>query len=125
MNYLLDTHIFLWSIGAPERLSREASDAIQDRRHAVFVSAVTAVEISIKSALGKLEVPSDLEAEFAIRGFSHLPLQYRHGVVMAGLPGHHQDPFDRMLIAQAMEEGLTVITHDKKFESYPISVLWT
>jgi len=125
MNYLLDTHVFLWSVGSAGRLSGEASKAIQERRHTIFVSAVTAVEISIKSALGKLEAPDDLEDELQIRGFSHLPLHYRHGAAMGSLPGHHQDPFDRMLIAQAIEEGLTIITHDRKFAQYPVGVLWT
>jgi len=125
MNYLLDTHVFLWSIGASDRLSREAVEAICDPRHGVFVSAVTAVEIAIKSALGKLEAPADLEDEIVLRGFSHMPFRFDHGAALRTMPLHHQDPFDRMLIAQAMLEGLTIITHDQKIERYPVEVMWT
>jgi len=98
---------------------------IRDRNNAIFVSAVSAVEIAIKAALGKLEAPSDLEEEIPIRGYSHLPLRYAHGAAMRSLPMHHQDPFDRMLIAQARLEGLTIISHDRKFESYPVALLRT
>ncbi len=125
MNYLLDTHVFLWALGDAGKLSHKAAAAIRDPRHAIFVSAVTAIEVAIKSALGKLEAPADLEDEIRLRGFNHLPLQFRHGVALATLPSNHQDPFDRLIIAQAMQERLTIITHDRKFEHYPVRVLWT
>ena len=125
MNYLLDTHVFLWVLGDSERLDEKVAAAIQDTRHAVFVSAVTSVEIAIKSALGKLEAPEDLEDEIGFRGLSHLPLRYRHGASLRALPTYHQDPFDRMLIAQAMIEELTIITHNRNFKHYPVDVLWT
>ena len=125
MNLLLDTHVFLWALGQPDRLSAEASAAIRNRNNAVFVSAVTSVEIAIKAAIGKLKAPIDLEDEVALRGFSHLPLSFRHGTALRNLPQHHQDPFDRMLIVQAISEGLTLITHDRKFEAYSVEVLWT
>lgn len=125
MNFLLDTHVFLWVLGDPSRLRKEAAGAIQSRRNAVFVSAVTSVEIAIKTALGKLEAPTDLEDEIALRGFSHLPLRFQHGAGLRTLEAHHQDPFDRVLIVQALSDGLTLITHDRKFEKYPVEVLWT
>jgi PIN domain nuclease of toxin-antitoxin system len=125
MNYLLDTHVFLWALGDFEKLKPKVAKVIRDTRHGVFVSAVTSMEIAIKSALGKLEAPDDLEDEIGLRGFSHLPLQFRHGTVLRSLPMHHQDPFDRMLISQALQEGLTIITHDQKFGRYPVEVLWT
>lgn len=125
MNYLLDTHVFLWALGNVGKLKPGAAKVIRDTRHGVFVSAVTSMEIAIKSALGKLEAPADLEEEIELRGFSHLPLQFRHGTVLRSLPVHHQDPFDRMIISQAMQEGLTIITHDRKFEKYAVKVLWT
>jgi PIN domain nuclease of toxin-antitoxin system len=125
MNYLLDTHVFLWALGDFEKLKPKVAKVIRDTRHGVFVSAVTSMEIAIKSALGKLEAPDDLEDEIGQRGFSHLPLQFRHGTVLRSLPMHHQDPFDRMLISQALQEGLTIITHDQKFGRYPVEVLWT
>ncbi len=125
MNYLLDTHVFLWMLADPGRLGREAAAAIRDPRHAVFVSAVTSVEIAIKRSLGKLDAPGDLAGEIAPRGLRELPLRYLHGQRMAALPPHHQDPFDRMLLAQAIEEKLTLITHDRKMEPYPVRILWT
>jgi PIN domain nuclease of toxin-antitoxin system len=125
MNYLLDTHVFLWALGDFKKLKPKVAKIIRDTRHGVFVSAVTSVEIAIKSALGKLEAPDDLEDEIGLRGFSHLPLQFRHGTVLRSLPMYHQDPFDRMLISQALQEGLTIITHDQKFGRYPVEVLWT
>lgn len=123
MNYLLDTHVFLWVLADPGRLSKKALAAIRNPNHAVFISAVTSVEISIKQALGKLEAPEGLEDEIGHRGFQHLPLSYRHGTRMRNLPPYHQDPFDRMLIAQAMEESLTLISHDRKMEKYPVNLL--
>lgn len=125
MNFLLDTHVFLWTLGEANRLDPKAACAIQDTNHSVFVSAATSIEIAIKSALGKLEAPNDLEDEVGLRGFSHLPVRFRHGAALRSLPVHHQDPFDRMLIAQAILEGLTIITHDRKFEAYPVEILWT
>jgi PIN domain nuclease of toxin-antitoxin system len=118
MNYLLDTHVFLWMLSAPDKLSEAAVKVIEDPRHMVFVSAVSAVEISIKSALGKLDAPSGLEGEIGSRGLQELPLTYRHGERLADLPGHHQDPFDRMLIAQALTEKLILITRDEKMRLY-------
>lgn len=125
MNLLLDTHIFLWVLGEPQRLRAEVAAAIINRNNAVFVSAVTSVEIAIKAALGKLQAPEDIEDEIALRGFSHLPLHFKHGAALRRLPPHHQDPFDRMLIVQALSEGLTLITHDQKFKAYPVELIWT
>lgn len=123
MNYLLDTHIFLWVLSNPEKLSKKAAAAIQNPAHSVFVSAVTSVEITIKQSLGKLHAPKSLEAEIETRGFQHLPFTYRHGERMRALPPHHQDPFDRMLLAQTLEESLTLITHDKKMRQYPVKLM--
>jgi len=123
MNYLLDTHVFLWVLSDPGRISKKAMTAIRNPDHAVFVSAVSSVEISIKQALGKLEVPAGLETEIEARGFQNLPLSYRHGTRMRDLPQYHHDPFDRMLLAQALEESLTLITHDRKMQRYPVKLL--
>jgi len=125
MNYLLDTHVFLWMLGEPSRLTAAAAQAICNPDHTVCVSAVTAVEISIKRTLGKLSAPDHLSAEIAARGLVELPLKYAHGEQMHQLPLHHQDPFDRMLVAQAIQEGLTLITHDRKLEPYGAKILWT
>jgi PIN domain nuclease of toxin-antitoxin system len=125
MNCLLDTHVLLWVFGEPERLSPAARQAIQNPDHTVYVSAVSAVEISIKTALGKLEAPAELSREIVQRGFTELPLKYTHGEAMRCLANHHADPFDRMLIAQAAVENLVVITRDEKFRSYPIKIIRT
>ncbi len=98
---------------------------IRNPDRAVFVSAVSAVEIAIKTALHKLEAPENLLGEIGPRGLRELPLSYAHGERLRSLPTHHADPFDSMLLAQAMEEKLTVITHDRKFELYPVKILWT
>ncbi|HEY5705583.1 MAG TPA: type II toxin-antitoxin system VapC family toxin [Terrimicrobiaceae bacterium] len=124
MNYLLDTHVFLWMLGEPGRLGSEAAEAIRNPNRTVFVSAVASVEISIKRALGKLDAPAGLAAEIPARGLQELPLRYSHGERMASLPFHHHDPFDRMLIAQAIEEQLTLITRDRKMQPYPVKILW-
>ena len=86
---------------------------------------ITAVEIAIKTAIGKLEAPESLWSEIHARGLRELPLRYVHGERLRALPLHHSDPFDRLLIAQAEEENLTIITHDKKFAAYEAKVLWT
>jgi len=125
MNCLLDTHVFLWMIGDPERLSPEAREVIRNPEHIVRVSAVSAVEIAIKRSLGKLTAPAGLAREIGRRGLLELPFQYVHGERMQDLPPHHQDPFDRMLVAQALHENLTLITHDRKFAPYRAKILWT
>ena len=125
MNYLLDTHIFLWMLADPARINEKARKIIQNPNRSVYVSAVTAVEIAIKKKLGKLDAPDGLVSEIRCRGLLELPLRYKHGEAMQNLPDHDSDPFDRMLIAQAQCEGFTIITHDGKFENYPVAVLWT
>lgn len=125
MNCLLDTHVFLWMLAKPESLSAKASEVIQNPNNTIFVSAITSVEIAIKSALGKLEAPTNLGDEIPLRGLTELPFRYAHGERMRELPPHHADPFDRMLIAQAMTEDLVLVTHDRKMEPYSLKILWT
>ena len=125
MNYLLDTHVFLWMLSAPDRLSREAADLIRNPNNSVHVSAVTAFEIAIKQSLGKLKVRTHLYEELGARGLVELPFSYTHGEHIRKLPKHHSDPFDRMLIAQAIIEGFILVTHDRKFRDYPVKIVWT
>lgn len=125
MNYLLDTHVFLWMLADPKRLTVDAKKAIRHPHYSVFVSAVTAVEISIKKGLGKLDAPENLEEEIESRGLQHLPLHFRHGAILETLPNRHEDPFDRLLVAQAICEDLILVSHDRKLEPYPVRVLWT
>ncbi len=123
MNLLLDTHVVLWALAEPERLSAEARSAIEDGRDAVFVSAASAWEIGIKRALGKLMAPDQLVEALAAAGFQPLPITVEHATTAGALPPHHHDPFDRMLVAQAMMEGLTVVTRDRSFEPYGVTIL--
>jgi PIN domain nuclease of toxin-antitoxin system len=122
MRLLLDTHALLWWL-ADEGLQPQAQDAIADPANLVAISAATAWEISIKKALGKLAAPDDLEQQVQAGGLVPLPISIGHGIAAGRLPRHHEDPFDRMLIAQALAEGLTIVTRDKRFADYGVPVL--
>jgi PIN domain nuclease of toxin-antitoxin system len=120
---LLDTHIFLWWRGEPSRLTAEVRDRIA-KADLVFVSAATAWEAGIKASLGRLDLPDTIEAGVVESGFEKLLITFSHGERAAGLPPHHRDPFDRMLVAQAQAEGLTLVTHDRLLEPYEVEILW-
>ncbi|HLQ55190.1 MAG TPA: type II toxin-antitoxin system VapC family toxin [Streptosporangiaceae bacterium] len=122
MRLLLDTHALLWWL-ADEGLTTQARDAIADPANLVAVSAASAWEISIKKALGKLTAPDDLERQLQAGGLTPLPITIAHGTAAGRLPRHHEDPFDRMLIAQAFAEGLTIMTRDKRFDDYGVALL--
>ena len=124
MRLLLDTQVLLWWL-ADEGLTDQARDAVADPANPVTVSAVSAWEISIKKSLGKLTAPDDLERQVVDGGFIPLPISIAHGIAAGQLPRHHDDPFDRMLIAQASAEGLTLVTHDKRFTDYDVQTLPT
>ena len=124
MRLLLDTHALLWWL-ADEGLTDQARDAIADPANLVMVSAASACEISIKKALGKVSAPDDLERQVDESGFSPLPISIAHALAAGQLPRHHDDPFDRMLIAQAFAEGLIIVTHDKRFADYNAATLPT
>lgn len=122
MRLLLDTHALLWWL-ADEELGASAREAIIDPANEVAVSAASAWEISIKKSLGKLIAPDDLADQVQASGFAPLPITLAHGLAAGQLPRHHDDPFDRMLIAQAIGEGMTVVTRDKRFDAYRVSTL--
>lgn len=117
---LLDTHAFLWCLSETGRLRVASRNAIEDPRNEIFVSAVTAWEITVKRLKGKMEAPDNLAAKVDEKGFAHLPLTFHHAELAARLPRHHKDPFDRFLIAQAQAEGLTVVTRDAHFPLYGV-----
>ena len=123
MNLLLDTHVLLWALDSPERLDDRARDAIRDPRNRVVVSSASAWEISIKTALGKLRFDGDLTAVLKAVGFDPLAIDVEHALAAGALPPVHQDPFDRMLVAQARAEGLTVVTRDDVFDGYDVPTL--
>jgi PIN domain nuclease of toxin-antitoxin system len=125
---LLDTHAFLWWVGADRRLSRKARSAVGAGRNECFVSLATAWEIAIKASLGSLRVDASLERflpdQIAANGFQPLPIDLRHTARVATLPFHHRDPFDRLLVAQALEEELAVVTADPVFAEYGVKRVW-
>ena len=120
---LLDTHVVLWALAEPVKLTRPARTALEDAENEVFVSVVSGWEIAIKRALGKLEAPDDLEAAIRMQGFDPLLVTFHHAAQAGGLPPHHRDPFDRMLIAQAQAEGLVLVTRDPDIPRYGVRTL--
>ena len=122
MNLLLDTHILLWWLANSRQLSVAAHTAILGSER-TYVSAATAWEINIKVSLGKLDFDGDMEAQLALNNFLSLPVTVAHAVVAGKLPRHHNDPFDRMLIAQAKAESLTLLTHDRRLKAYEADVI--
>ncbi len=122
---LLDTHVFLWWLADDPRLGNTARKAIGDGRNQVYVSAASGREIAIKRTLGKLDAPGNLDAMVAEAGFLHLPITFFHGELAGTLPRHHRDPFDRMLVAQAQAEGLTLVTNDRGIAAYGVRILST
>ena len=119
--FLLDTHALLWWLSDPDRLHPDAHAAIADPRHQVYVSAASVWEMAIKSTLGKLTVPDDLEAQLKAHRFDPLAITIQHARHIEGLPLLHRDPFDRMLVAQAQQESLTIITRDPEVQQYDVS----
>lgn len=123
MRLLLDTHALIWWLEGGARLGEQARAAIRSRANEVRVSPVSAVEISIKVAKGKLDAPGDLVAQLTRHGFTALPVTIEHGIAMLGFTANHGDPFDRLLIAQARCEGLTIVTADRSFAAYDVPIL--
>ncbi len=119
MRLLLDTHVLLWWLADIE-ISEEAFQAIADPENEVHVSPVSTWEIAIKAALGKLKAPQNLLEGIAVNGFEPLTIKLAHGLEAGVLPPHHRDPFDRMLIAQARLDELTLVTRDARFADYGV-----
>ena len=119
---LLDTHAFLWWRMDDARLGARAR-ALIEYADVVFVSAATVWEAGIKQALGRLDLPEPMSAGVADSGFEPLPITFRHAEAAAALPAHHQDPFDRMLVAQAQVEGLALVTADGRLKQYGIDLV--
>ena len=125
MRLLLDTHALLWALATPARLPARTASAIRDPANAVFVSAASVWEIAIKAALGKLTADLDEVARTSIEvGFEELPVTLAHARRVRELPARHRDPFDRMLVAQALEEGLTIATRDVVIKEYGVPTHW-
>lgn len=128
MNYLLDTATFLWvATDQQEQISRRALNIIS-KENGIVLSAVSVWEMIIKYSLGKLKMkqtPQKLIPKLCLSmGLQQLPIRQSHAFSVAPLPLHHKDPFDRMLIAQARQENLTLLSPDKIFKKYPVKILW-
>lgn len=126
MRLLLDTYALIWALDAPERLPQAFLDTLDKAGVTVFASAASSWEIAIKVALGRLRFPMEkLPTALSDAGFKELQVSIAHGLEMARLPLIHRDPFDRLLIAQARHEGLTLVTRDPTVRRYQIDTLWT
>ena len=123
MKLLLDTNVLLWWWIGSDRINPEVRESISDCDNEVFVSPASLWEIEIKRSRGKLNAPDDLIAEVSADRFIPLPVTFRHAVMAGRLPQHHNDPFDRLLIAQALDENLTIVSADSVFPLYNIGLL--
>ncbi|MGH2546694.1 MAG: type II toxin-antitoxin system VapC family toxin [Actinomycetota bacterium] len=128
MRLLLDTHALLWWITDDDQLSEKAGEAIADGANDVYLSAASAWEIAIKAGLGRIRLPGDAWTftpdQLERNAFQALPVHVAHAVAVITLPDVHRDPFDRMLVAQAMTEGLTIVSGDQDLSRYPVPVVW-
>lgn len=128
MRFLLDTHVFIWMDIASTKLSAAAQSAIQNPANTLFVSLVSIWEMQIKLQLGKLQLTTPLSTMIQIQQQSNqiqlLPIRLNHILALSHLLHHHRDPFDRLLIAQAQQEQLTLITNDSHIQQYNVTCLW-
>ena len=128
MNLLLDTHAFLWWIRDDQALGRKARRAIANERNHCFLSLASCWEMAIKKSLGKVEIPEPLDGfiseQLAANRFTLLPIDLRHATRVSRLDFHHRDPFDRLLVAQAIEESLVIASADSMFEKYAVERIW-
>jgi PIN domain nuclease of toxin-antitoxin system len=128
LRLLLDTRAFLWWLAGDDALSATAKAAMADEGNDIFVSAASTWEITTKHRIGKLPgvaaIVADLDRTIVDQGFVGLPISLRHGQVAGALPGSHRDPFDRMLIAQAMLENLVLVSNERPFDAYGVGRLW-
>lgn len=122
MRILLDTHVVLWQLEGTRTVGPRAQRAIEQATELLF-SVVSFAEIGVKAAVGKLTVPDDLREHIVESGLRMLGLTADHGLAVAGLPLHHRDPFDRLLIAQARTEGLTLLTADARINDYEVALI--
>jgi len=128
MKILLDTHAFLWWITDDQKLSSRAREVISDAENELFFSAASGWEISIKVQLGRLKLPEEPERfipeQLRMNFIRSLPIQMRHALFVSTLPNHHRDPFDRMLVAQAQLEEMSILSADLQMSRYQVELIW-
>lgn len=120
MRILLDTHCLLWWLDDAPELGTVGRELIADPQNLIFVSVASFWELRIKEGIGKIELPSNFLEAVREQSFEMLPIGVEHTERLCGLPLHHRDPFDRLIIAQAMDEGLTVLSHDRAIALYDV-----
>jgi PIN domain nuclease of toxin-antitoxin system len=121
---LLDTHAALWWLADDGRFSEQAARELTRPANQVLLSAVVVWEVAIKRSLGKLEAPADFRTTLLGAGALPLAIDLEHAAGVEKLPRHHRDPFDRLLVVQAMSEGASIVTHDPAFRDYGVPVIW-
>jgi PIN domain nuclease of toxin-antitoxin system len=128
MKYLLDTMVWLWSVGPTDKIGRAGLEVLANGEEEMYLSAASSWEIAIKTKLGKYELTESpgryVPKRLAQQGIQSLSITQNHSLKVYDLPLHHQDPFDRIIIAQAIAEEMTVLTADRAFGKYPVDVLW-
>lgn len=123
MRYLVDTHILIWWISGDRKLKSSVKDVLKDSSNQVYVSVVSGLEIAIKKRTGKIKLKTNLKECFKKSGFSVLDVNLPHVLELDRLPVYHKDPFDRMIVAQASEESLVLISEDPKIKKYKVKTL--
>jgi len=128
MKYLLDTMVWLWSVSTPEKIGEAGLEVLENGEAEIYLSVVSAWEIAIKARFGKYKLPESpgryVPRKLAKQGIHVLPVALDHSLKVFSLPLYHHDPFDHLLIAQAIVEGMTILTSDREFAKYPVDVLW-
>jgi PIN domain nuclease of toxin-antitoxin system len=121
---LLDTHAALWWLADDARLGSDAERELNDETNRVLLSAAVIWEVAIKRSLGKLQAPRELAATLVGAGARPLPITLDHAGAVESLPWHHRDPFDRVLVAQALTEGAAIVSHDGRLRQYGVTIVW-
>ena len=123
MDILIDTHIFLWALAQPDRLSEQQRTHLQAPYNTVYTSAITVAELSLKASIGKLDLVFDPIEMVEKTGFELLDFTAKDALLLKDLPFHHKDPFDRMLIAQSLQNDIPLMTNDRKFHFYDCKIV--
>ena len=128
MKYLLDTMVWLWSGGETDRIGSAGFEILRNGEQQLYLSAASSWEIAIKAKLGKYQLPDApgpyMRSRLAAQGILALPVTQDHSLSVYDLPLHHHDPFDRLIIAQALQERMIILTSDRAFKQYPVEILW-
>ena len=124
MKLLLDTHAALWWLADDDRVGKQVAHHLTDDTNQVLISAVVVWEVAIKRSLGKLDAPDDVAPTLVGAGAQPLPITLEHAALVEKLPWHHRDPFDRLLVAQALTENAAIVSRDEPLSAYGVTVIW-